>query len=86
MKTKAFRIAGGVALLALGAPLPACAQFFSNYPVIIVPPPPAQNLVMPQKPAPKPAPAKPSASAPPPDTPNGPNATQCYQGRTKVCP
>jgi len=85
MKTKAFRIAGGVALLALGSPFPARAQFFSNYPVIIVPPP-AQNLVMPPRPAPKPAPAKPNASAPPPDTPNGPDVTQCYQGRTKVCP
>ena len=54
MKTKAFRIAGGVALLAFGAPLPACAQF--TYPMIIVPPP-AQNYVVP-KPAPK---------APPPE-------------------
>jgi hypothetical protein len=84
MKTKTFRVAGGVALLAFAAPFPACAQF--TYPMIIVPPPPAQNLVMPPKPAPKPAPAKPNASAPPPDTPNSPDVTQCYQGRTKVCP
>ena len=51
MKTNAFRIAAGVALFAFGAPFPACAQFISNYPVIIVPPP-AQNYVLP-KPAPK---------------------------------
>jgi hypothetical protein len=84
MKTKAIRIAGGVALLAFGPTFPACAQFL--YPMIIVPPPPAQNLVMPPKPTPKPTPAKPNASVPPPETSNGPDVTQCYQGRTKVCP
>ncbi len=82
MKTRAFRIAGGVALLALGAPFPACAQFISNYPVIIVPPPPAQNYVLP-KPAPKALrPEKPK----PAEAPNGPDVSQCYAGRTKVCP
>jgi hypothetical protein len=79
MKTKALRITAGVALLAFGAPLPACAQF--NYPMIIIPPP-AQNYALP-KPAPK---------APPPEKPKPADAltpgdvSQCYQGRTKVCP
>jgi hypothetical protein len=83
MKTKAFRIAGGVALLAFGAPLPACAQF--NYPLIIVPPP-AQNYVLP-KPAPKAPPAeKPKPEGNPADTLNPGDHSQCYQGRTKVCP
>ena len=83
MKTKALRIAGGVALLAFGAPLPACAQF--NYPMIIVPPP-AQNYALPN-PAPKaPPPEKPKPADKPADAPNSAGVTQCYQGRTKVCP
>ncbi len=85
MKTKAFRIASGVALLAFGAPIPACAQFFSNYPVIIVPPP-AQNYALP-KPAPKaPPPEKPKPADNPANAANPGDVTQCYQGRTKVCP
>jgi hypothetical protein len=84
MKTKAFGIAGGVAVLAFGAPLPACAQF--NYPMIIVPPP-AQNYVLP-KPTPKaPPPEKPKPAEKPADASNpGGDASQCYQGRTKVSP
>jgi hypothetical protein len=82
MKTKAFGIAGGVALLAFGAPLPACAQF--NYPMIIVPPP-AQNYVVP-RPAPKAPPEKPKSADKPAEAPNPGDASQCYQGRTKVCP
>jgi hypothetical protein len=84
IKARAFRLAASIAL-AVGAAGPAEAQFFSNYPVIIVPPPPAQNLVLPPKPKP-PAP-KPDASAQSPDTPNTSGPGQCYiQGRTRVCP
>jgi hypothetical protein len=83
MKTRAFRIAGGAALLAFGAPLPACAQF--NYPMIIVPPP-AQNHVLP-KPVPKAPPAeKPKATDEPGDVLNPVDVSRCYQGRTKTCP
>jgi hypothetical protein len=83
MKTKAFRIAGGVALLACGAPPPACAQF--TYPMIVVPPP-AQNYAAP-KPAPKaPPPEKPKPADKPADAPNPGEVTQCFQGRTRVCP
>jgi hypothetical protein len=79
MKTNAFRFAAAVLLLAFGAPFPACAQFLSNYPVIIVPPPPAQNYVLP-KPAPKPPPDK----SKPADTPaqTAPAPAGHYQGRT----
>ena len=77
MDTKSFRIAGGVALLAFGAPLPACAQF--NYPMIIVPPP-AQNYVVP-KPAPKAPPEKPKSADKPADALNPGDVNQCYQGR-----
>jgi hypothetical protein len=78
MKTNAIRLAAGVGLFAFGAPFPACGQFFSNYPVIIVPPP-AQNYVVP-KPAPKQLPdkSKPADPSPPAD-PIG-----HYQGRTYV--
>ena len=79
MRAKAFGLAAGFAL-ALGSAAPADAQFFANYPVIIVPPP-AQNLVMP-KPAPKPA--KPSASAPPSEAP-APEVQCHYQGQTRIC-
>ena len=83
MGTKAFRIAGGVALLAFGAPAPACAQF--NYPMIIVPPP-AQNYALP-KPAPQaPPPEKPKPADKPAGALNPGDVGQCYQGRTKVCP
>ena len=83
MDSKAFRIAGGVALLAFGAPLPACAQF--NYPMIIVPPP-AENYVSP-KPAPEAPPGdKPKPGDKPGEAPNLGDHSQCYQGRTKTCP
>jgi hypothetical protein len=82
MKTNAIRFASGVALLAFGAPFPAYGQFFSNYPVIIVPPP-AQNYVLP-KPAPRPPP--PPDKPKPAGAPNPGDVSQCYQGRTRVCP
>ena len=47
----------GLALL-MGAGAPARAQFFSNYPVVVVPPPPAQNLILPKRSAPKPNPTQ----------------------------
>jgi hypothetical protein len=80
MNTNAIRFAAGVALLAFSAPFPAYGQFFSNYPVIIVPPP-AQEYVMP-KPATKPTPDKPK----PADTPAqaAPTPSGHYQGRTFV--
>jgi hypothetical protein len=82
METRAFRVAGGAALLALGTAFPACAQFIANYPVIIVPPPPAQNYVLPKL-APKAPPPEKTWSA---EAPSGPDVSQCYAGRTKVCP
>ena len=82
MKNKAFRIAGGVALLAFGAPLPARAQF--SYPMIIVPPP-AQNYVAPKLAPKAPPPEKPRPADKPADASNPGDASQCYQGRTKVC-
>jgi hypothetical protein len=85
IKAKAFRLPAGFALVFGAAVAPAEAQFMSNYPVIIVPPPPAQNLVLPPKP--KPPAARPNAEAAPPDTPNTPASGQCYyQGKTRVCP
>jgi hypothetical protein len=81
MKTSAFRFAVGVALLDFAALSPASAQFSGNYPIIIVPPPPAQNYVSP-KPAPKPPPDKPK----PADTPAqaAPAPKGHYEGRTFV--
>jgi hypothetical protein len=80
MNSKVF---GAVAALALPVVVgaPAHAQFMSSYPVMIVIPPPTQNLVMP-KPAPKPI--KPSTSAPT-SAASPPDPSQCYQGRTRVC-
>ena len=66
---------------AVVAGAPAHAQFMSSYPVVIVVPPPAQNLVMPKS-APKPI--KPSTSAPT-SAASPPDLSQCYQGRTRVC-
>jgi hypothetical protein len=77
MKINDIRLTAGVALFALGTPFPACAQFFSNYPVIIVPPP-AQNYTLP-KPTPKPPPDKPKPPAQAAPAPAG-----HYQGRTFV--
>ena len=79
MATKVLGVMATLALIALGATVPARAQFMSNYPVIIVPPP-AQNLVAP-RPAPKQTtPDKPKPSANPPAPPPAP----AYQGRTQI--
>ncbi len=69
--------------LALGA-APACAQFMSGaYPVITVPPPPAQSMVMPAKPKPRPATSAPDA---PPAGASAPQPLTCrYHGQTRVC-
>ncbi|MBV9290706.1 MAG: hypothetical protein JO288_23305 [Hyphomicrobiales bacterium] len=82
MKAKVLGAAAGLAL-SLAASETAKAQFAAPaYPVLIVPPPPAQGLVMPKPP--KPAPPKPNppadAQSPPPE------AGQCYSGRTRTCP
>jgi hypothetical protein len=81
MKSKILGLAAGFALV-VAANAPAEAQYMSNYPVIIVPPPPAQNLSLP-KPAPKPA--QPATTAPPPASPPPPDQSKCYQGRAKLC-
>ena len=80
VNSKVFGAVAGLALSVVSG-APAYAQFMSSYPVVIVVPPPAQNLVMP-KPAPKPI--KPSTSAPPSAAPP-PDTSQCYQGKTRVC-
>ena len=80
MNSKLFGAVAGLALPVV-AGAPAHSQFMSSYPVVIVIPPPAQNLVMP-KPAPKPI--KPSTSAPT-SAASPPDLSQCYQGRTRVC-
>jgi hypothetical protein len=81
MKTRAVRFLAGLAL-AYGVSGPAQAQFMSNYPVIIVPPPPAQNLVLPPKPKLAPRAAQP---APPSDAPAQAQGPCHFQGQTKVC-
>jgi hypothetical protein len=70
--------------VALGLAAPAQAQFMSGaYPVITVPPPPAQSMVMPARPKPRPAP--PVVAAPPPDA-SPPQQLHCqYHGQTRVC-
>jgi hypothetical protein len=80
MKSRIQVAAVGFAL-AVAANAPAKAQFMSSpYPVIIVPPPPAQNLIMPKYAPRQDQPAKPaSPEAPPPDL------GKCYQGRAKLC-
>jgi hypothetical protein len=81
VKTSAIGFASGLALFAFGAPFPACGQFMSNYPIIIVPPP-AQDYVTP-KPAPKsPPPGKPKT----PDAPAeaAPTPGGHYEGRRFV--
>ena len=82
MKAKLLGAAAGLALL-IAASAPAKAQFAApSYPVIIVPPPPAQGLVMPKPP--KPPPPKPN---PPADAQSPPSeGSQCYSGRTRTCP
>jgi hypothetical protein len=74
-------LAAALAFAVAAAP-PAEAQFMTGpYPVIVVPPPPAQNYVIP-----RPSPAQtPRPDAPPRDA-SGPPEIKCYyQGQTKVC-
>ena len=73
---------GAALAFAVVAASPAEAQFMTGpYPVIVVPPPPAQNYVIP-----RPSPAQtPRPDAPPRDA-SGPPEIKCYyQGQTKVC-
>src|SRR5208283_3317081 len=85
VKASVLRLAAASLALAVAA-APAEAQFMSNYPVINVPPPPAQNFVLPPKPKP-PAPRPDASAQSPATTPNSPEPGQCsYQGRTKICP
>jgi hypothetical protein len=77
MKARIVGLAAGLAFALVGT-VPAQAQFMTNYPVIIVPPPPAQNLVIPRS-MQKQAPPKPLPANPPPQV-------QChFQGQTRVC-
>ena len=77
MKANFVRFAAALALLVVGAPLPASGQYFP--PVMIIVPPAAQNYATP-KPAPKPSPDKPKpADTAAPDGPKG-----YYRGRTFV--
>jgi hypothetical protein len=81
MKARIVGLAAGLAI-AFGVNVPAQAQFMTNYPVIIVPPPPAQNLVIPRS-MQKQAPPKPLPASP---APNAPPQVQChFQGQTRVC-
>ena len=59
-----------------GAHTPVHAQFMTNYPVIVVPPPPAQNLFVPkpQPIAPKPTPAPATGQT---------QQTEGYHGQTR---
>jgi hypothetical protein len=78
MKANAVRFAAGLALVAFGAPLPACGQFI--YPPLVIVPPPAQDYAKP-RPAPNPPPPdKPK----PPDSPTDARPKGHYQGRTFV--
>jgi len=65
----------GLASLA-GANAPARAQFMSNYPVFVVPPPPAQNLVVPPRSNSR-SPPKSNSQSPPPQQ------SQEYHGQTR---
>jgi hypothetical protein len=83
MKSRNLGLLGWIALLTFGESAPVNAQFMTNYPAIIITPPPAQNLVVP-KPSPKPV-APSQLSTPPPD-PSAQDSSQCsYQGRVKTC-
>ena len=82
IKASVFRLAAGLALALGGLAGPAEAQFMTNYPVIIVPPP-AQNLVVPK---PSPTTNQLNRQYPPPPDSSATDASQCtYQGRVKVC-
>jgi hypothetical protein len=70
-------------VFAFAAGAPAEAQFMTNYPVIIVPPPPAQNLIVPR---PSPTTSQLNKQYPPSPDSSPTDANQCtYQGRVKVC-
>jgi hypothetical protein len=75
MKSNAVRFAAGLGLFAVGAPFPACAQFF--YPPIVIVPPPTENYPTPKPKTPpdRPKPADSSTQA----KPGG-----HYEGRTWV--
>jgi hypothetical protein len=76
---KPFGLALGLAALAFVGSA-AHAQFMTNYPVIIVPPP-AQNVVIPR---PSPTTRQLDRQYPPPAP--APDASRChYQGQTRVC-
>jgi hypothetical protein len=76
MNANAVRFAAGLALSAIGAPLPAEAQFFYP-PIVIVPPPPAQDYGAPK---PKQPPDKPR----PADSPAEAKPQGHFEGRTWV--
>ncbi len=82
IKARILRRAACVAF-ALGATAPAEAQFMTNYPVIIVPPPPAQNMIVPR---PSPTTGQSNRQFPPSPDSSPTDSSQCtYQGRLKVC-
>jgi len=84
-KAKILGVMVGLALGAISASGPVQAQFMPNYPVYIVPPPPAQNLVLPRPPKPHPKAVQPAPAPPPPDAPV-PDLSQCYHGQQRTCP
>jgi hypothetical protein len=80
MRTRVLGWATAVALVA-AAQAPAKAQFMMNYPVIIVPPPPAQTLVVPrQSPT-----AQQMGRQMPTANPEQPSPNCRQQGQTRVC-
>jgi hypothetical protein len=78
MKAKAFGLAACLAL-ACGASAPAEAQF--AYPVIVVPPPQVQTVIVPK------SPTTTQLNRQYPPSPESPtDKEQCtYQGRVKTC-
>jgi hypothetical protein len=74
MKARILCLGVGAAIAVIASP-PALAQFMTgNYPVVVVPPPPAQNLVVLK---PKPVQARKPADS-------GPSQLHChYQGQTR---
>jgi hypothetical protein len=76
MRANAVRFAAGLAVFAIGAPLPAGAQFY--YPPIVIVPPPTENYPAP-KPKPPPDRPSPAQNAPAQGKPAG-----HYEGRTWV--
>ena len=76
MKANAVRLAAGLTVFAICAPLPAGAQFF--YPPIVIVPPPNENYPTPK---PKPPPDKPNPAG---TTPTQAKPAGHYEGRTFV--